>query len=155
MKRKILSIVDDTALTKLAVATTSDKAQSYSDWILITRTYLRMSQSELASRAGISQSHIALIESGKKDPRVSTLQKIFDALSCHLSLKPAPKKPLSETLRGRARSIALKRLKQSMGTMALEGQAPDKDMFRRLLEKQTDEILNDPHERLWNKKNDE
>jgi len=31
----------------------------------------------------------------------------------------------------------------------MEGQAPDEEMFRRLLEKKTDEILEDKHERLW------
>ena len=45
--------------------------------------------------------------------------------------------------------MALKRLKQSMGTMALEKQAPDPDLFRQLLEKRTDEVLQDKRERLW------
>ena len=51
-------------------------------------------------------------------------------------------------LRGRARAIALKRLKQTMGTMALEDQAPDKETFRRLLEKRTDDILRSGRKRI-------
>ena len=85
---------------------------------------------------------------------MGTLKRIFEALSCDLVIAPKPKKPLDEILRERARAIALKRLKQSMGTMALEGQAPDREVFLKLLEKRTDEILNDRREKLWNKKDE-
>jgi len=85
---------------------------------------------------------------------VSTLQRIYKGLSCNLSVEPRPQKSLEEILRGRARAIALKRLKKTMGTMALEGQAPEKEIFQKLLEKRTDEILRDPRERLWRKDND-
>lgn len=39
-----------------------------------------ISQQELARLAGISQAHIAKIESGKTDPRVSTVNKILSVL---------------------------------------------------------------------------
>jgi len=42
---------------------------------------LGMTQTELARRAGISQSMIARIESGSVDPRVSTLSRIIAVLS--------------------------------------------------------------------------
>ena len=41
-----------------------------------------------------------------------------------------------------------------MGTMALEDQAPEAEVFRKLLEKRTDEILRDPREKLWRKDHD-
>lgn len=153
VKRKYWNILDDTALARLLnepreLSTTL----SYTEWIRVLRNYLRMTQEELANRSHIPQSHLAKIESGKVDPQVGTLSKIFNALSCNLAIEPFPQKPLSEVLRGRARSIALKRLKQAMGTMALEHQAVEKEAFRRLLEKRTDDILNDPRERLWHKK---
>jgi transcriptional regulator with XRE-family HTH domain len=108
-----------------------------------------MSQADLASRAGIAQPHLALIERGKISPKIQTLRKIFDATSCDLKIAPRPRKPLREILRGQARSIALKRLKQSMGTMALENQAPGSEVFHALLEKRTDEILESKSEQLW------
>ncbi|CAD7774763.1 CBS domain protein [Candidatus Methanoperedenaceae archaeon GB50] len=43
------------------------------------RLALHMTQNELAKRAGVSQPLIARIESGDIDPRLSTLQKIFNA----------------------------------------------------------------------------
>ncbi len=125
---------------------------SFQEWIRLLRKYFRMTQAELAERANIPQSHIVKIEKGKTDVQIGTLEKIFKALSCELVLQPKPQKAIGDILRGRARSIALKRLKQSMGTMALEGQAAEAETFRELLEKKTDEILSDPREKLWNKK---
>lgn len=152
MRRKPITIIDDIALSKLRVdSVAEDQNLKPRDWIRLLRTYLRMTQAELAKRANITQANLAAIESGKTDPRVSTLQRIYKALSSNLSLEPIPKKPLEETLRDRARAMALKRLKKTMGTMALEEQAPDKEIFQKLLEKRTDEILRDPRERLWSK----
>ena len=45
------------------------------------RKKLGMTQTELANRAGVSQSLIAKIESGKIDPTYTKTQKIFAALS--------------------------------------------------------------------------
>lgn len=153
MKKRLWTIADDIAIAGLQ-AESKDRSVdlSHTDWIKALRNYLRMTQAELAERAHIPQSHLAQIEAGKIDLQVGTLKRIFEGLSCDLVIQPLPRKPLSEVLRGRARSVALKRLKQTMGTMALENQAPEKELFKRLLEKRTDDVLNDPRERLWNKK---
>ena len=155
MRRKYWNILDDIALSRLHTEPRdSSTSIPYVDWIRVLRNYLRMTQTELAKRSSIPQSHLAEIESGKIDPQVGTLKRIFKGLSCDLAIEPLPQKPLAEVLRGRARSIALKRLKQVMGTMALEHQAPEKEAFKQLLEKRTDDILNDPRERLWHKKDE-
>jgi len=155
MRKISITIVDDIALSKLRVDSSSeDQNLKPKDWVRLLRTYLRMTQAELAKRANITQANLVAIESGKADPRVSTLQRIYKGLSCYLSVEPRPQKPLEEILRGRARAIALKRLKKTMGTMALEEQAPEKEIFKKLLEKRTDEILHDPRERLWSKDQD-
>jgi predicted DNA-binding mobile mystery protein A len=155
MRKKNTTIVDDISLSKLPVDSSSeDHNLKPRDWIRLLRNYLRMTQTELAKRANITQANLAAIESGKADPRVSTLQQIYKGLSCHLSVEPRPQKSLDAILRGRARAIALKRLKKTMGTMALEDQAPEKEVFRKLLEKRTDEILRDPREKLWRKDHD-
>lgn len=152
MTKRQTTIVDDMALSQLRVdSSLEDYNLKPNDWIRLLRNYLRMTQAELAQRAKITQANLVAIESGKVDPRVGTLQRIYQGLSCHLSVEPRPQKPLEELLRGRARAIALQRLKKTMGTMALEEQAPEKEMFRKLLEKRTDDILRDPREKLWRK----
>lgn len=149
-KRKQTTIVDDIALSKLRVSPShGDHDLQPKDWIRILRNHLRMTQAELAKRAKITQANLAAIESGKVDPRVSTLQRIFQGLSCHLSIEPRPQQPLEQLLRDRARTIALIRLNKTIGTMALEGERLDDEVFRKLLEKRTDEILHDPREKLW------
>lgn len=157
MSKKQITIVDDIALSKLKVDSSSseDHPLQPKDWIRILRTYLRMTQAELAQRAKITQANLAAIESGKVDPRVSTLQRIYQGLSCHLSVEPRPQKPLEDILRGRARAVALQRLKKIMGTMALEEQALEEEVFRKLPEKRTNEILHDPREKLWRQDQDD
>jgi transcriptional regulator with XRE-family HTH domain len=53
-------------------------------------SYLRerrhLTQSELAKLAGVSQSTIAHIEKGMKDPSLSTLKKIAGALDVHIAI---------------------------------------------------------------------
>lgn len=157
MRRRRLTILDDISLDRLdqdSARRSEGGPVSISEWLQVLRSFLRMTQRELAKRAKITQPHLAEIESGKRDPRWSTLKRIFAALSCELYIDPRPKKSMKEILRGRARKLALKRLKQSMGSMALEGQAPDREIFLKLLEKRTDEILADRSQRLWQDKND-
>ena len=150
MMKKKTTIVDDISLSKLRVVSSfGDHDLKPSDWIRLLRNYLRMTQAELAKRANITQANLVAIESGKVDPRVGTLQRIYQALSCHLSIEPWPQKPLEEILRVRARAVALTRLKKTMGTMALEEQAVGKEIFEKLLEKQTEQILHNSREKLW------
>lgn len=151
MMKRQLNIIDDMALSRLEETSTRQSEPSPGDWIRLVRLTLRMTQAELAERAHMSQPHLAGIERGRIDPQVSTLKRIFEALSCDLVIEPHPIQSIKDALRGRARSLALRRLKRSMGTMAMEGQAPRPDVFRQLLEKRTDEILNDPSEKLWSK----
>jgi len=151
LNRKHFDLIEKRALAQLQRRVGEDWNPSCNEWIRLLRKYFRMTQAELAARAKIPQSHIVKIESGKADIQISTLEKIFKAMSCDLVIQPKPQKPLEEILRGRARAIALKRLKQTMGTMALEGQAAEADSFRELLENKIDEILSDSREKLWNK----
>ena len=151
MGRKHFDLIEKRALGQLQRGDTEAASLPFSQWIRLLRKQLRMTQAELAERSKLPQSHIVKIESGKADVQISTLERIFSAMSCELILRPLPQKPIDDILRGRARAVALARRKQTMGTMALEGQAAEAETFRELLEKKTDEILSDPREKLWNK----
>ncbi|MCG3205536.1 MAG: hypothetical protein KCHDKBKB_02258 [Elusimicrobia bacterium] len=152
-KRYVNSPLDEMALNAISKAAGSYSGQEpdipFHAWIRILREALRMTQRELAQRAKISQAHLTAIETGKIDPQLSTVSKIFAALTAKTIIKPQLQKPISEILKARAGVIALKRLKRGMGTMALEDQAPDSDVFRHLLDKERDEILNDARVHLW------
>jgi transcriptional regulator with XRE-family HTH domain len=57
-------------------------------YVRTLRSALRMSQSQLSRRSGIPRAHIARIEVGKIDPRLSTLHLLFNAMFCDLLLLP-------------------------------------------------------------------
>jgi transcriptional regulator with XRE-family HTH domain len=67
------------------------KAKSISNYTLPERLkYLRQSrgltQGQLAKNAGVAQSTIAQIESGRKDPSISTLKMISKALDIEMAI---------------------------------------------------------------------
>ena len=62
------------------------------------RTTLRMTQEQLARRAGTTKSHVAQVESGKTNVGVDTLRKLFDAMFCDLLVVPKARKKPTQVL---------------------------------------------------------
>ncbi len=67
------------------------RKDSISEYTLPQRLrYLRerreMTQTDLAKKSRLSQSTIAQIESGKKDPSLATVKKIAEALDVHMAI---------------------------------------------------------------------
>ena len=56
------------------------------DRLKYLRERRKLTQTELAKKANVSQSTIAQIESGKKDPSIATVKKIAKALDIHLAI---------------------------------------------------------------------
>jgi predicted transcriptional regulator len=59
-----------------------------SDLVATARRLARLTQRELAQRAGVPQSTIARIESGAIEPRSSTVQRIVSSAGYELRLEP-------------------------------------------------------------------
>ncbi len=59
---------------------------SLKDRIIYLREIRKLTQAGLAQAAGVSQSTIAHIEKGDKDPSLSTLKRIADALEVHIAI---------------------------------------------------------------------
>jgi ribosome-binding protein aMBF1 (putative translation factor) len=58
--------------------------------VIAARTYAGLTQSELASRMGTSQSAIARLESGKSKPSTATLAKLAQATGTRLKIDFEP-----------------------------------------------------------------
>jgi transcriptional regulator with XRE-family HTH domain len=58
--------------------------------VLMAREEAGLSQRELAERAGVAQSEIARIESGKREPSIPTLQRILAGAGVELRIRLAP-----------------------------------------------------------------
>jgi transcriptional regulator with XRE-family HTH domain len=56
----------------------------------LARQRAGLSQRELAEQAGVSQSEIARIESGKREPSIPTLQRILAGSRLELRFRLAP-----------------------------------------------------------------
>jgi transcriptional regulator with XRE-family HTH domain len=54
--------------------------------IKLCRTQKNMSQTDLASQADISVSYLSLLERGKRDPNLSTVERISGALKVPVSI---------------------------------------------------------------------
>jgi transcriptional regulator with XRE-family HTH domain len=84
--------------------------------IKMCRTSLGLSQEALAQKVGVSMSYISLIEQGKRDPAMSTVEQIADALGVPVSLltflaaDPSELKGVPEDLRDRLSGVALRLL---------------------------------------------
>lgn len=60
------------------------------DAIFKTRANRKMSQTELAELAGVSQGDISRLENEEKDANVKTLDKIARALGCRVQIRFVP-----------------------------------------------------------------
>ena len=67
-------------------------------YIRALRASLRMSQDQLARRAGVAKSHLAAIENNRMNPGADTLRKIFDAMFCDLLIVPKARKRPTQAL---------------------------------------------------------
>ncbi len=67
-------------------------------YIRAIRTALRMTQGQLARRAGVAKSHVALVESGTANVGIDTLKKLFDAMFCDLLIVPKARKRPTQAL---------------------------------------------------------
>lgn len=113
------------------------------------RQQLGMSQKFLAMRAGIPQSTVSRIEQGQSDANMSTINKIFNALSCEVLITPILKETVDEIRRKQARKTAKKRLHYLKGTMNLEEQQPDEAFIEALLKEEENRLLTGPNYKLW------
>jgi len=84
--------------------------------IKLCRTNRGLSQEELARKIGLSVSYISLIEKGKRDPAMSTVEEIAAAVGVPLSLltflaaEPGELKGVPEEVRDKLAGIAFKLL---------------------------------------------
>ena len=120
-------------------------------WLRAVRDALGMTTAQYARRLGVSQPRIIELEQSEASGGVTlnTLQRAAEALGCRLVYALVPERPLADTVRERAESVAARQLAAVEHNMRLEDQAVtskhvSKDMHRQRIE----ELLRRPA-RLW------
>ena len=117
--------------------------------IRMARHALRMTQAQLAKRVGIPQSHLAVIETGKRDFKLATLRKIFSALGGTLVVVGRFRKTPASIVAERIHEVARKRIRRVAGSMALEKQLPDEAMIKKLIKAEEDQMLHEASTEIW------
>jgi predicted DNA-binding mobile mystery protein A len=131
--------------------TTQDLARPPRGWIRAIRDALGMSTTQLAERAGVSQSRIPRIEQGEIDGTLTmkTLQRMAEAMNCRLVYALVPNEALDRLLRARAEAIAEAQLMRTHQTMKLENQALTGSDLQAEKERLVAELLRGDPRRLW------
>lgn len=113
------------------------------------RNQLGMSQKVLARIAKVPQSTISRIEGSKREPNISTIEKIHKALSCEVIIVPLLMEPIDGMRRKQARRVAENHVRYLRGTMSLEEQEPDKKLIQKLIKEEEEELLRSSGSKLW------
>lgn len=121
----------------------------FPDLVALMRKRLRMSQKTLAERAGMPQSYIGKIESGKISPSLKTAERIFEAMECKLMCLPIPLRAAEYVIESQALKAAESRVEYVVGTMALEDQRPDEAMQKRLIEEEKQRLIQEESSSIW------
>jgi len=131
--------------------TTQDLVRPPRGWIKAIREALGMSTTQLAERAGMSQSRIPRIEKGEVNGTLTmkTLQHMAEAMNCRLVYSLVPNEPLDDILRERAEDIADRRLARTHQTMKLENQALTRADLKSERQRLVTELLRGDPRRLW------
>ncbi|OGR90085.1 MAG: hypothetical protein A2992_02905 [Elusimicrobia bacterium RIFCSPLOWO2_01_FULL_59_12] len=146
--RKNISLHSQRALHN-AIAAKKQVPLEPGSLIRLIRERLHMNQRQLARRCKIPQSHLALIEQGKVDVQYGSLIRIFQALFCRPVLHIQPEKDFEAIIENRVRGVAQRRVRQTLGTMALESQEPDSGTSKELLRREEKRLLRNPSSEIW------
>lgn len=116
-------------------------------WVKAIRDALGMTTTQLAKKLGVTHPRILQIEKDESSLRLSTLEKVADALDCKLVYSLVPKTSLEEMAYNQARDKATRIMSEVKHNMALENQTPIYDKIE--LEDMIQDFLNGSQARLW------
>lgn len=148
-KQKLVREQLETTLQRFSILSTVNTPQK--GWIRAVRDALGMTAKQLACRMDVTQQSVTRIE--KDEPTgsvtIKTMRKTAEALDCQFVYGFVPKVSLEETVRARAKKVAVKRLTEANQTMSLEAQSLSKEENQNVLTEMIEEMANTPPSNLW------
>ncbi len=122
-------------------------------WIKAIRESLGMTSSQLASRMGIQQSGVILLEQREIQKKVSleTLERAAQALQCKLVYALIPEESLEKTLQYQAELVSEKIFKRTLHTMDLEMQKSNREETELHRQELITSLIDKLDKRLWDK----
>lgn len=123
-----------------------------SGWIRSIRNALGMTAAQLGRRLGVTPQ--AVLDTEKReasgDVTLTQLRKTADALDCELFYALIPRRSLAETVRERARMVAIEEVEELSHSMALEDQQTDSSFKEKRVEAEMQRLLHEKRRSsLW------
>jgi predicted DNA-binding mobile mystery protein A len=120
-------------------------------WIRAIRDALGMTTTQLAKRLGVAHPRIVAIEKEETlgSLKISTLERVADALGCELVYALVPRQGLESMAKAQAIKKAQTLMYNAEHTMQLEAQSSSKEDNTRQLETLVQELLKASQARLW------
>ena len=117
--------------------------------IKLLRTRLGMTQVQLAKRSGVSQTSIANLEAGKKDPAIKTFRKLLEAMGFHLGFVPISESTVDRFIQAQAVKKAESNLDPILSTMAFEDQTPSGKRLKEMVREEANRLIESEPARIW------
>ena len=120
-------------------------------WLRAIRGALGMSAKQFARRLGVAPPRINALEKNEISGSVTikSMQQAADALDCVFVYAVVPRKSLTDILRKRAQSLAIKRLSRVSHSMLLEEQQLSGIEQKKVLNAEIEELLREIPKELW------
>lgn len=120
-------------------------------WLKLIRESLGLTERQQAQRLGITGSTLHKSEQAESDERITLkqLRKLADGLDCELVYALVPRRPLTDVVHERARTIALEEVGGVAHSMSLEDQRPAAERIRKQVERRTEDLLRGRWSALW------
>ena len=115
-------------------------------WLKTIREFFGMTTEQLAKKINVSQSRVVNLEKNEKNTKISTMERIADALDCDFVYAIIPRKNIDDILYNQAKKRALAILNKININIGLENQLSENKYS---LEDLTEELLNKNIARIW------
>lgn len=115
-------------------------------WLKTIREFLGMTTTQLARKINVAQPRVINLEKNEKNTKISTMERIADALNCDFVYAFIPRENIDDIIYNQARKKALKILNKVHTNMSLENQLTDSD---ELVEDIIKDLLDDNISRIW------
>lgn len=115
-------------------------------WLKTIREFLGMTTTQLAKKIDVSQPRVINMEKNEQNIKISTMERIADALNCDFVYALVPRENIDDIIYNQAKKKALKILNKVNKNMGLENQlAESEDTLEDLIQELSDNNI----ARIW------
>ena len=118
-------------------------------WLKTIREFLGMTTTQLAKRIGVSQPRVFAMEKNEKNIKISTMERIADALDCDFVYAIVPREKFDDIIYKQAQKKAKKILTKFNKNMELKNQLDEKDALDTILKDIVKDLLYKNARKLW------